>query len=100
MPVSEANLVAERHGFEVRDVEDLREHYALTLHRWLDALRANRDEAVRLSGEPMFRLWEMYLAGSIHHFETAQIFLHQSLLARVRADGAVAIPLTRTDLYR
>jgi cyclopropane-fatty-acyl-phospholipid synthase len=100
MPVSEANLVAERHGFEVRDVEDLREHYALTLHRWLDALRANRDEAVRLSGEPMFRLWEMYLAGSIHHFETAQIFLHQSLLARVRADGAVAIPLTRMDVYR
>ena len=36
-PVSEVNLVAERAGFEVRDVENLREHYALTLRHWLRA---------------------------------------------------------------
>jgi cyclopropane-fatty-acyl-phospholipid synthase len=100
MPVSEANLEAEANGFEVRDVEDLREHYALTLRHWLERLRAGREEAVRLSGEPMFRLWEMYLAGSIYHFETAQIFIHQSLLARPRGDGTVDAPTTRTDLYR
>jgi cyclopropane-fatty-acyl-phospholipid synthase len=99
MPVSEANLEAERHGFEVRDVEDLREHYALTLRHWLRALRANRDQAIHLSGEPMFRLWEMYLAGSIYHFETAQLFLHQSLLARPDARGIVRIPSSRMDLY-
>lgn len=99
MPVSEANLEAEESGFEVRDVEDLREHYALTLRHWLERLRASREEAVRLSGEPMFRLWEMYLAGSIYHFETAQIFIHQSLLARAREDGTVDAPRTRTDLY-
>jgi cyclopropane-fatty-acyl-phospholipid synthase len=99
MPVSEANLEAEKHGFEVRDVEDLREHYALTLRQWLERLRTHREEAVRLAGEPMFRLWEMYLAGSIFHFETAQIFLHQSILARADASGRVRIPLTRTELY-
>ncbi len=34
-PVSAVNLVAERAGFEVRDIENLREHYALTLRQWV-----------------------------------------------------------------
>ncbi len=33
VPVSEADLIAERSGFEVRAVESLREHYALTLRQ-------------------------------------------------------------------
>jgi cyclopropane-fatty-acyl-phospholipid synthase len=35
VPVSEMNLIAERIGFEVCHVENLREHYALTLRHWL-----------------------------------------------------------------
>ena len=35
-------------GFEVRDVESLREHYALTLRAWVGNLEANWDEAVGL----------------------------------------------------
>ena len=99
VPVSEANLAAEAAGFEVRDVEDLREHYALTLRHWLARLREHRDEAVALAGEPMFRLWEMYFAGSIYHFDTAQIFIHQSLLAKPLPDGTVGLPWTREWLY-
>ena len=39
----------ERAGFEVRDVESLREHYALTLRAWLTNLEDNWKEAVAFS---------------------------------------------------
>ena len=99
MPVSEANLEAERVGFEVRDVENLREHYALTIRHWLGRLRARRREAVEIAGEPIFRLWELYLAGCIHHFDGAKISVNQSLLARP-AEGKVGLPWSRADLFR
>ena len=35
-------------GFEVRDVESLREHYALTLRAWVTNLEDNWEEAVTL----------------------------------------------------
>ena len=37
-------------GFEARHVEDLREHYALTLRAWVTNLESHWDEAVRLVG--------------------------------------------------
>ena len=37
-------------GFEVRHVESLREHYALTLRHWVANLEANWDDAVRHVG--------------------------------------------------
>ena len=40
----------ENAGFEVRDVESLREHYALTLRAWVANLEGRWDEAVRLAG--------------------------------------------------
>jgi cyclopropane-fatty-acyl-phospholipid synthase len=98
-PVSEANLVAEQAGFELRDVENLREHYGLTLRHWLERLRSNREEALALVGEPMYRLWEMYLAGSAYHFETARITVNQSLLAKAPVGAATSLPRTRTELY-
>jgi cyclopropane-fatty-acyl-phospholipid synthase len=36
-------------GFEVRDVESLREHYALTLRAWVENLETNWDKAVTAS---------------------------------------------------
>jgi cyclopropane-fatty-acyl-phospholipid synthase len=99
VPVSEANLEAERAGFEIRDVENLREHYALTVRHWLRRLRSRRDEATGIAGEPIYRLWELYLAGCIHHFDAAKISINQSLLARPR-EGQAGVPWSRADLYR
>ncbi|HET7321273.1 MAG TPA: cyclopropane-fatty-acyl-phospholipid synthase family protein [Longimicrobiaceae bacterium] len=97
-PVSVANIQGELAGFEVRDVENLREHYARTLRHWLTRLRQRRDDAMRIAGTHMFRLWEMYLAGSIWHFETARININQTLFAK--PDGGDArVPGTRADLY-
>lgn len=97
-PVSEVNLMAEAAGFEVRDVENLREHYALTLRHWLARLEAHRDQAVRLAGDTVYRTWRLYMAGSAVSFESGGINVNQTLLAKP-ALGAANLPLTRADLY-
>ncbi|MGW8251704.1 MAG: class I SAM-dependent methyltransferase, partial [Anaerolineales bacterium] len=98
VPVSEANLVAERNGFEVRDVENLREHYALTLRHWVDRLEQHRDEAVRVSDEKTYRTWRLFMSASAVGFESGSISVNQSLLSK--PDGGQShLPLTREDLY-
>lgn len=91
--------VAERVGFEVRDVENLREHYARTLQMWVKRLEANRLQAVERAGLTPFRIWRLYMAGSAVSFENASIAIFQSLLAKPDPNGKVNIPMTRRDLY-
>ena len=51
-------------GFEIRDVEAMREHYVRTVEHWIDHLRAHRyDEFVALQGEEVARVWRLYLVG-------------------------------------
>ncbi len=99
VPVSEANLIAEAAGFELRDVEDLREHYALTLRNWVNRLEEHHAEASALVSEPVYRTWRLYMSLSAVQFERAQISVNQSLLARP-LDGKVPLPLSREDLYK
>jgi cyclopropane-fatty-acyl-phospholipid synthase len=98
VPVSEANLIAEACGFEVRDVEDLREHYALTLRNWVRRLEENHDKAVSLVGESVYRTWRLYMSFSAVQFESWQIAVHQTLLAKPDK-GKIALPMSRADLY-
>jgi cyclopropane-fatty-acyl-phospholipid synthase len=98
VPVSDANLVAERAGFEVRDVENLREHYALTLRHWVKRLEMRRDAAVALTDDVTYRIWRLYMAGSAHRFEAGQLSVNQTLLAKPN-QGKSHLPLTRADLY-
>ncbi len=98
VPVSEANLIAEAAGFEVRDVENLREHYALTLRSWVKHLEDKHKEATTLVGEAVYRTWRLYLSFSAVQFERAQIGVNQSLLAKPQG-GKVALPMSRGDLY-
>jgi cyclopropane-fatty-acyl-phospholipid synthase len=87
----------QRLGFEVRDVESLREHYALTLRRWVANLEAARDEAVELVGEGRYRVWRLYMAASARMMEAGRIQVHQVLAVRPDA-GASGIPLRRSDI--
>ena len=66
VPVSEALGAGERAGFEVRDVENLREHYERTLRAWLSNLESNRAAAITAAGAESYRLWRLYLGGSAH----------------------------------
>ena len=97
--VSDALQFAERAGFEVRDVENLREHYMRTLRCWVRNLENNRDVAVAAAGEQSYRAWRLYMAGSAQGFRTGRIGIYQSLLAKPAAGGNVNLPPTRRDLY-
>ncbi len=96
--VSAANLVAQTAGFEVRDVENLREHYARTLHAWTERLESHADDAVRLGSERMYRLWRIYMGIASWQFARGVFDLGQSLLQKP-AGGPSSLPLSRADLY-
>lgn len=98
VPVSEANLIAEASGFEVRDVENLREHYALTLRNWVQRLEKHHEQADALVGESVYRTWRLYMSFCAVQFENWQIAVDQSLLAKP-SRGKVSLPMNRADLY-
>ena len=90
---------AEASGFEVRDVESLREHYAMTLRHWVRSLDEKSREAIGIVGNHTYRVWKLYMAGSAHAFATAGINVIQTLLAKPDAAGRSNLPLTRDDIY-
>ena len=100
VPAATVIASAERSGFELRDVESLREHYVSTLHHWIRRLESHRDEAIALVGEPTYRVWRLYMSASAYGFRTGRIGIIQSLLAKPGSDGRVELPRTREDLYR
>ncbi|MDX3529586.1 cyclopropane-fatty-acyl-phospholipid synthase [Streptomyces sp. ID05-39B] len=83
----------ERAGFEVRDVESIREHYALTLRRWVSRLEDDWRRAVRLSGAGRARVWRLYMAASALAFEQQRIGVNQVLAVRPPPSGASGLPL-------
>ncbi|AQU68356.1 cyclopropane-fatty-acyl-phospholipid synthase family protein [Streptomyces niveus] len=87
----------EEAGFEVRDVESLREHYALTLRHWVRNLERHWPEAVRITSPGRARVWRLYMAASALSFEHNRIGVNQILAVRSRQSGDSALPLrTRT----
>jgi cyclopropane-fatty-acyl-phospholipid synthase len=92
-------VMLERHGFEVHDVENWREHYQRTCKHWHDRLLKNYDAAVAEIGETKTRLWLAYLGMSSIMFERNVFNLHQTL-ASPRRRGPSGLPPTRADLYR
>jgi cyclopropane-fatty-acyl-phospholipid synthase len=89
---------AEAAGFETRDVESLREHYALTLRAWVDRLLRHQDRAIALTSERIFRIWRLYMTASASAFAHARINVLQTLLAKPDGNGAVELPRTREDV--
>jgi cyclopropane-fatty-acyl-phospholipid synthase len=81
----------QREGFEVRHVESLREHYALTLRAWVANLEADWDRAVKLVGAPRARIWRLYMAASAINFEAGRTQIHQVLAVR-DPDGRSGMP--------
>ncbi|HEU4683896.1 MAG TPA: cyclopropane-fatty-acyl-phospholipid synthase family protein [Nitrospira sp.] len=98
-PIDEVVSAAERSGFDVRDVESLREHYALTLNAWRQRLEERRTEAVRIVGDVTYRVWRLYLAMAAHYFRRGKLGLYHTLCAKP-IDGRTGLPLTREDWYR
>jgi cyclopropane-fatty-acyl-phospholipid synthase len=99
VPIHTTLRAAELIGFEVRDVESLREHYALTLHHWVRRLENHAEEARRIARDINYRIWRLYMAGAAHGFRSGRLNLFQALLAKP-AHGRSGLPLTRDDWYQ
>ena len=100
LPVlAEVISCAEEAGFETRDVESLREHYAITLRHWVHNLERQRDAAVASAGEEIYRIWRLYMAASAYGFALGRLAIDQVLLSKAKQGGKIAIPLTRADIY-
>ncbi|MEW2046430.1 cyclopropane-fatty-acyl-phospholipid synthase family protein [Streptomyces sp. NPDC005476] len=92
-PVGTTVTQLERAGLEVRDVESIREHYALTLRRWVARLEADWDRAVHLSSPGRARVWRLYMAASAVAFERNRIGVNQVLAVRTPEPGGSGMPL-------
>jgi cyclopropane-fatty-acyl-phospholipid synthase len=98
VPISTSLRAAELSGFEVRDVESLREHYAMTLHHWVRRLEAHAEEAHRVTDDTTYRIWRLYMGGAAHSFRSGRLNVYQTLLAKP-LHGRSGLPLTREDWY-
>jgi cyclopropane-fatty-acyl-phospholipid synthase len=98
VPIHTALRAAEACGFEIRDVESLREHYMLTLRHWVRGLEAKHEEARKITDDITYRVWRLYMSGSAHGFHTGRLNIYQTLL--IKPDrGESRLPLTRDDWY-
>jgi cyclopropane-fatty-acyl-phospholipid synthase len=95
--VGQVVLAMERAGFEVRDVESLREHYSRTLREWVANLEANWAAAVDQVGVQRARVWYLYMAASANGFADGGIAIHQVLGVKPAPDGRSGMPATRND---
>ncbi len=94
--LAEMMRILEPHDFSVLDVENLRLHYAQTLHHWLALFEAASDRVREMFDEKFVRMWRMYLAGSIAGFTTGALQLFQVLFAPRDNDD---VSMTREHLY-
>jgi len=97
-PIGTIARSAESAGFEVLNVENLREHYALTLRHWVRGIEQNAEQARRLVDEVTYRIWRLHMAGSAYLFQLGKLNLYQTLLVK-NDQGKSGLPLTRADWY-
>jgi cyclopropane-fatty-acyl-phospholipid synthase len=98
VPVATVIARAEAEGFELRDVESLREHYTMTLRHWVRRLEDRHADAQRIAGEVIYRVWRLYMSAAAYGFRTGRIGVVQSLFAKPDANGLVRMPRTRSDV--
>lgn len=83
----------EKAGFDPRDAESLREHYALTLRAWYANQLANQKQCIREAGEERERIWRLHNIGAALGFERGDLSVHQ--VVAVAPGAKHGLPLTR-----
>jgi cyclopropane-fatty-acyl-phospholipid synthase len=96
VPVGTTVSLLEEAGFEVRDVQALREHYARTLRAWVANLESDWSTAVRLTSPGRARVWRLYMAASALAFEHGRIGVNQVLAVKTHRGGASDMSPTRS----
>ena len=95
LDVAQVALAMGSAGYEVRDVESLREHYALTLRCWVAQPRGGMGPRRGAAGRAPARIWRLYMAASAIGFEDGGISIHQVLGVVPDETGTSGMPLTR-----
>ena len=98
VPLTTMLQAAETGGFEIRDVENLRDHYTITLRHWLHHYEEHAEEVKKIVGEVAYRSWRLYLAVALHEFEVGTAQVYQTLLVKTD-QGKCELPLRREDWY-
>ena len=55
----------ERANFEVHSIENVTNHYGMTLKHWHDNWRENKEQILATYGERWYRIWNFFLAWSV-----------------------------------
>jgi cyclopropane-fatty-acyl-phospholipid synthase len=78
--------VIERHatqaGFKVERVQSLQMHYARTLDEWSRTLEARRADAIAITAQEVYDMYQHYLTGCAKHFRSGHVDVMQFTLAR------------------
>ena len=74
---------AQRAGFDLKRVQQLRLHYARTLDIWAAALEAHRDEAIAVQSQEVYDRYMKYLTGCAELFREGYTDVAQFTLAKV-----------------
>jgi cyclopropane-fatty-acyl-phospholipid synthase len=85
-------------GLEVRDVENLRRHYARTCALWTENFERNAPSIAFLTDPKKFRIWHVYLAGCAYAFRHDWISLYQIVGAKAGLEPE-AMPWSRRAMY-
>lgn len=85
-------------GLEVRDVENLRRHYARTCAMWTDNFENHAPQIKLLTDPKRFRIWHVYLAGCTYAFNHDWVSLYQVVCGKAGQDPS-AIPWSRRYMY-
>jgi cyclopropane fatty-acyl-phospholipid synthase-like methyltransferase len=75
----------------------LREHYVLTARAWSQTLDRRWAEAVALVGEPVARIWRLYLAGGALAFAERRMGVDQILAVRPTETGGSGMAAVRKE---
>ncbi|MGH8879931.1 MAG: class I SAM-dependent methyltransferase, partial [Stackebrandtia sp.] len=86
-PLGETVGLLEDAGLEVREVQALREHYVRTVRAWHDTLEAQWDAFANRFGEPLARVWRLYLIGGALAFQQGRMGVDQILATATTPEG-------------
>ncbi len=82
-------------GFEIRDVEAMREHYVWTVQAWIEAFESHYADVRAMVGDEMARVWRLYLVGGALSFEEGRMGVDQVLAVKPSGAGLSAMPPRR-----
>ncbi len=95
--VREITTLLPKYNFRLIDYENLRPHYALTLHEWRKRFNKNQKWVEEKFDKKFYRMWDAWLACSEGSFKYGSIDLSHFVFTK----GVVNdLPLTREDWYK